>query len=72
MIIETKFNPSEEIWFMFDNKPTMRTVLDVDINLSPIPGTRPKITYEVLVNLRTYAMVEQDCFKTKQELISSL
>ena len=79
MDYSTKFNPGDEVWTMFQNKPHKFRVACVEITLTP-PNS-PMRSREMLVehlntaqrnNPQRLAFDVRGCFATKQELITHL
>jgi hypothetical protein len=83
MIIDTRFNPEDKVWAMYNDKPELFTIntIRVTINITKNSGPANLIP---LYDLRTKwydestsfdkRMVEKsskDCFATKKELLDS-
>lgn len=82
MTIETKYNIGDEVWVMYENKPTCLTIAAMDIGLHKkqlwvIYYMQP---YEIdplkMSNVEyipyNRAFYEKDVFPTKEELLKSL
>lgn len=82
MAIETKYNIGDEVWVMYNNKPTCLTIAAMDIRLHQkqlwvIYYVEP---YEIdplkMSNVEyipyNRAFYEKDVFPTKEELLKSL
>lgn len=69
MKIETKFDLFERFWVMHNNKPYNAEVQQIKIKVNGNASTIICITYEAGI---ADDILENRCFKTKQELIDSL
>lgn len=72
MKIETKYDPTDVVWIMINNKPTECVIYEVD------PGKVMKtMSYQDVYTIEGYngnspRFYERDIFRTKEELINSL
>jgi hypothetical protein len=72
MIIETKYNPADNVWIMINNKPKDVVIYEV------MPGMVLKsMRYQDRYTIEGYngnspTFYERDIFKTKEELLNSL
>jgi hypothetical protein len=70
MNIETKYEPSDEVWYFKDSAPTMTEVKSIHIKIEKLLKTNILIKYELL---REQKLIhESSIFKTQQELYVSL
>jgi len=69
MIIELKYKPSEDVWFMHENKPRQGFVDKVDIKLDR--GEKTSIRYSIFSVTNTYYS-DSELFQTKEALLQSL
>lgn len=82
MIIETKYNIGDEVWVMYNNKPTCLTIAAMDIWLHKKQlwvkyymqpyEIDPLKMFNVEYIPYNRAFYEKDVFPTKEELIKSL
>lgn len=79
MEYSTKFNPGQEVWTMYDNKPHQFRVAKIEITLSApsFPMREREMLVELIHNNKRNnpQMLTFDaraCFATKQELIDNL
>jgi len=75
MLIDTKYNINQTVWFMHDNKPVSKTVYDIEIPIIT-ENSYPKISYGVgdYLPSRTVemTMLQSQLFISKEELLKSL
>lgn len=80
MDYSTKFNPGDEVWTMYDNKPHQFTISLIEVTVAT-PRVRLSRPSEVLVeychtaarnNPLRLSFDARNCFATKQELIDHL
>lgn len=69
MIIELRFKPSEDVWFMHLNKPTKGIVDKVIIRIDRAEKT---ITQYSVFSIPNSCYSEVDLFQTKEALLQSL
>ena len=69
MIIKTKYNIGEEVWFMEENEPTSDVILSIEINLYK---GKQFIEYLFANDSYPYGLNESELFSTKEELLKSL
>ena len=70
MIIETKYNIGDEVWFMNDGEPTSERIVRIDVE-----QYERKQFVEctvVLSDVILTSFYEQELFPTKEELLKSL
>lgn len=74
MLIETKFNVGDQRWMMRHNKPTIITIVRMDLEVDK--NNQVDTYYYINSNEYPVMYLEQDMIKrsfpTKQELINSL
>lgn len=79
MEYSTKFNPGQEVWTMYDNKPHQFRVAKIEITLSA--PSFPMRERELLIehihnnkrnNPQSLTFDARKCYATKQELIDNL
>jgi hypothetical protein len=70
--IETKFNPEDKVWVIYEGKAKQAPVYDIEIKLK----TKTEIRYTVDLGTekdRQFKFFdESQCFATREELIESL
>ena len=66
MTIETKYNIGDEVWFMFNHKPTQGKILGLTV-YSPT-----YYFYIVSILYTSGTIYEESLFPTKEELLKSL
>jgi hypothetical protein len=71
MIIETKYNIGDEVWFMDENRPIKGIVSKLDIDVSS-KGDWYIEHYKVKAAGYLHFEVGQSLFPTKEELLNSL
>ena len=72
MIIETKFNPEDEVWCMYLNKPKQFKIYEVNVGIvSKTHRYQHSYTFHGF-NGNSPKKYESELFKTKEELINSL
>lgn len=71
MIIDTKYNTGDEVWFMNMNKPTKGSVVKIDVDVAR-SGDWYIEHYKVEVSGIVYQHIGQSIFPTKEELLKSL
>ena len=71
MIIETKFNIGDEVWFMKENKPTKKVVSFIEI-IAASTTSKSFIQYGLKTEGVVERMTEKHLFQTKEELLKSL
>lgn len=72
MTIKTKFNMSDEVWFMYRDKPTLGKIYGIFINIT---STIPSIVYRLGIGytvLNDTNYNDLQLFKTKSALLASL
>jgi len=71
MNIQTKFNISDDLWFIYDNSVKKMNVHSINIIVTP---TKDIIFYIFNDNRDSYLcqVNEDSCFGTKQELLDNL
>lgn len=74
MLLETKFNVGDQRWMMRNNKPTIITIVRMDLEVDE--NNQIDTFYYINSNEYPVMYLEQDMikcsFSTKQELINSL
>lgn len=74
MIIETKFNVGDEVWYMKDNKPFKDeiTIIVTQTNYPIFWDYKLDIRTEIMYSLKIEGKLynENQLFKTKEELIN--
>jgi len=76
----TKFNPGDEVWTIYQNKPHQFRVACVEIKVSAHTRTEIRTREYIVEHTNTtprnnplrLAFDARDCFATKQELIDHL
>lgn len=71
MIIETKFNIGDEVWFMKENKPTKKVVNFIEI-VTASTTSKSFIQYGLKMEDTVERVTEKHLFSTKEELLKSL
>ena len=71
MIIETKYDIGDEVWFMWFNKPIKGNIVKIDIDIAKT-GDWYIEHYKVEVDSSWYCHIGQSLFPTKEELLKSL
>lgn len=72
MKIETKFNCSDYVWFMYKDKPMLSMITRIK-TLQNYSSSKLIIEYGVhVVDDAFYTRYEEQVFATKEELIASL
>ena len=72
MIIETKFNLSENVFFMHDNKVTSAKIIEIKtISILEEYAITPKRIFYCLHHIEGH-YDEDNLFRTKEDLIKSL
>lgn len=71
MIIETKYNIGDEVWFMEHNKPNKGSVVKIDIDIAR-SGDWYIEHYKVNFDNVLICEVGQSLYPTKEELLKSL
>ena len=71
MIIETKYNIGDEVWFMKENKPAKRVVDFIEIIVASTTS-KSFIRYGLKMGSEVERVVESHLFPTKEELLKSL
>lgn len=73
MIVETKFEMYDELWFMMDNKPVSGKVISINAEISSPYKHHQVIIYMMSYkNKNPFAVSEHNLFKTREEVIASL
>ena len=71
MVIETKYNIGDEVWVMYDNKPSKRAVDFIEIIVASTIS-KGFIQYGLEMEGVVERMTEKYLFSTKEELLKSL
>ena len=75
MVIETKYNVGEDVFFMRDNRILHGNITAILIKVASIPDSTKKVEYEICTygtGIKTVFYSENSLYTTKQELLSSL
>lgn len=79
MDFQTKFNPGQEVWTMYNNKPHFFRIATIEITLNAPsnPMREREVLYELIHNNKRnnpqrLAFDARNCFATKKELIDNL
>lgn len=67
MKIETKFNIGDEVWFMYENRPTSMRIGHIELHISC-----DKVKRQYIDKYGRFRVSEHKLFRTKQELLESL
>ena len=73
MIIETRYNIGDRVWFMHDNKVKSEIIIKIDVVIEKdmnCTGVHKSIEYSLFNYSRYYT--EDKLFHTKEELLKSL
>lgn len=71
MVIKTKYNIGDEVWVMYDNKPSKRAVDFIEIIVASTTS-KGFIQYGLKMEGVVERMTEKYLFSTKEELLKSL
>jgi len=70
MIVETKYEPRDEVWYFRNSVPTKTEVKSIHIKIEKLPRTKIIIKYELL---REKTQIhEKDLFPSQIDLYGSL
>lgn len=69
MIIETKFKPGDQVWFMDGSRPEEWPVCNMDIS---VKNGKTNIIYHMNIGVLWISRNEKEVFPTKQKLLESL
>lgn len=67
MKIETKYEIGQEVWFMYNNRPTSMRVMHIELYISS-----NKVKRQYIDKYGSYRVSEHKLFPTKEELLKSL
>ena len=70
MIIKTKYNVGERVWYIDDNKVKSNQLACIDISCHNSIEPRTEILYTPANSFRNYC--ESEIFASKEELLASL